>query len=60
MKKKINMTIEEENHLRMKEIAIKEGRYVYDLYDEAVSDFIKKFDKQVTLDEIKWKSEKID
>lgn len=47
------MTIEEENHLRMKEIAIKEGRYVYDLYDEAVSDFIKKFDKQVTLDEIK-------
>lgn len=52
MKKKINMTIEEENHLRMKEIAIKEGRYVYDLYDEAVSDFIKKFDNQMTLDDV--------
>ena len=51
MKKKINMTIEEENHLKMKEIAIKERRYVYDLYDEAVSDFIKKFDDKISLDE---------
>jgi len=47
------MTIEEKNHIKMKEIALKEGRYVYDLYDEAVSDFIKKFDNQKTLDEMK-------
>lgn len=54
MKKKINMTIEEDLHMRMKEIALKDKRYVYDLYEEAVSDFIKKFDNQMTLDEIKW------
>lgn len=53
MKKKINMTIEEDLHMRMKEIALKDKRYVYDLYEEAVSDFIKKFDNQITLDEIK-------
>lgn len=53
MKKKINMTIEEDLHMRMKEIALKDKRYVYDLYEEAVSDFIKKFDNQMTLDEIK-------
>ena len=39
--------------MRMKEIALKDKRYVYDLYEEAVSDFIKKFDNQMTLDEIK-------
>lgn len=53
MKKKINMTIEEDLHMRMKEIALKDKRYVYDLYEEAISDFIKKFDNQMTLDEIK-------
>lgn len=53
MKKKINMTIEEDLHMRMKEIALKDKRYVYDLYEEAVSDFIKKFDNQMTLDEVK-------
>ena len=53
MKKKINMTIEEDLHMRMKEIALKDKRYVYDLYEEAVSDFIKKFDSQITLDEVK-------
>lgn len=53
MKKKINMTIEEDLHMRMKEIALKDKRYVYDLYEEAVSDFIKKFDNQITLDEVK-------
>ena len=53
MKKKINMTIEEDLHMRMKEIALKDKRYVYDLYEEAVTDFIKKFDNQMTLDEIK-------
>lgn len=47
------MTIEEDLHMRMKEIALKDKRYVYDLYEEAVSDFIKKFDNQMTLDEIK-------
>lgn len=53
MKKKINMTIEEDLHMRMKEIALKDKRYVYDLYEEAISDFIKKFDNQITLDEVK-------
>ena len=53
MKKKINMTIEEDLHMRMKEIALKDKRYVYDLYEEAISDFIKKFDNQITLDELK-------
>ncbi len=48
MKKKINMTIEEDLHMRMKEIALKDKRYVYDLYEEAISDFIKKFDNQMT------------
>ena len=47
------MTIEEDLHMRMKEIALKDKRYVYDLYEEAVSDFIKNFDNQMTLDEIK-------
>lgn len=47
------MTIEEDLHMRMKEIALKDKRYVYDLYEEAISDFIKKFDNQMTLDEIK-------
>lgn len=47
------MTIEEDLHMRMKEIALKDKRYVYDLYEEAISDFIKKFDNQITLDEVK-------
>lgn len=53
MKKKINMTIEEDLHLRMKEIALKQGKYLYDLYEEAIDEFIKKADNQMTLDEIK-------
>ena len=51
MKKKINMTIEEDLHLRMKEIALKRKIYLYDLYEEAIDEFIKKTDNQKTLDE---------
>ena len=55
MKKKINMTIEEDLHLRMKEIALKRKIYLYDLYEEAIDEFIKKTDNQKTLDEKYWK-----
>lgn len=53
MKKKVNLMIEENLHKEMKFIALKQGRYVSDLYEEIVKEFIRKSENQLTLDEIK-------
>lgn len=53
MKKKVNLMLEENLHKEMKLIALKQGRYVSDLYEEIVKEFIRKSENQLTLDEIK-------
>ena len=52
MKKKINLTIEENLHKEMKKIALNNDKYVSDLYEEIIIDFIRKSENQKTLDEI--------
>lgn len=52
MKKKVSITIEESVHNKMREIALKEGRYVYDIYEELAREFIRKTEGQSNLDEI--------
>lgn len=58
MKKKINLMIEENLHKEMKLIALKQGKYVSDLYEEIVKEFIRKSENQKTLDEKYWNNEK--
>lgn len=52
MRKKIAIEIEEDVHRKMKAIALKENRYVYDLYEEIAREYINKSENQKTLDEL--------
>lgn len=51
MKKKISITIDEDVHKKMKQIALEQDVYVYDLYENLAKEFINKSENQTTLDE---------
>ena len=50
MRKKIAIEIDEDVHKQMKAIALKQNRYVYDLYEEIAREFLNKSINQKTLD----------
>lgn len=51
MKKKVSITIDEDIHIKMKEIALKRKMNVSDLYEEIARDSILKLSNQTTLDD---------
>ena len=51
MKKKISITIDEDVHKKMKQLALEKDVYVYDLYEDLAREFIKKSQNQTTLDD---------
>ncbi len=52
MKKKVNITIDEELHLEMKKEAIERKMLVSELYEEMIKKFLDIDDNQKTLDDL--------
>jgi len=50
LRRKIAIEIEEDVHMKMKQIALEEKRYVYEIYEEIAREYIKKTENQQTLD----------
>lgn len=51
MKKKVNITIEEDLHIKMKEIALKKKMNVSEVYEDMIKKYTLKFENQTTLDD---------
>lgn len=52
MKKKVNITIDEDLHLEMKKEAIEQKMLVSELYEEMIKKFLDIDDNQKTLDDL--------
>lgn len=52
MKKKVNITIDEDLHLGMKKEAIEQKKLVSELYEEMIKKFLGVDDNQQTLDDV--------
>lgn len=51
LRRKIAIEIDEDVHMKMKQIALEEKRYVYEIYEEIAREYIRKTENQQTLDE---------